>query len=59
MKVLEILSYPFCQLATNVESEVQAWLNDNPHASIEHVAQPPVAVSEGTLSLLVTLFYRD
>jgi len=44
-----------------VENTLQDWLDDNPDASIEHVAQAPVS-SEGygvTNRLLVTIFYRD
>ena len=44
-----------------VENALQDWLNDNPGAKIEHVAQASVS-SHGygiTNRLLVTIFYRD
>jgi hypothetical protein len=44
----------------DVEEQLQAWLNDNPNARIEHVAQTPLTGFDGeTRRLLVTIFYRD
>ena len=44
----------------DVEEKLQAWLNDNPNASIEHVAQTPLTgFDEETRRLLVTIFYRE
>jgi hypothetical protein len=43
-----------------VEEKLQAWLDDNPNARIEHVAQTPLTGFDGeTRRLLVTIFYRD
>jgi hypothetical protein len=43
-----------------VEEQLQAWLNDNPNASIEHVVQTPLTGFDGeTRRLLVTIFYRE
>jgi hypothetical protein len=44
----------------DVEEQLQAWLNDNPNARIEQVAQTPLTGFDGeTRRLLVTIFYRD
>jgi len=44
----------------DVEEMLQAWLNDNPNARIEQVAQTPLTGFDGeTRRLLVTIFYRD
>jgi hypothetical protein len=44
----------------DVEEMLQAWLNDNPNAGIEQVAQTPLTGFDGeTRRLLVTIFYRD
>jgi hypothetical protein len=44
----------------DVEEKLQAWLNDNPNAGIEHVAQTPLTGFDGeTRRLLVTVFYSD
>ena len=44
----------------DVEEMLQAWLDDNPNARIEQVAQTPVTGFDGeTRRLLVTIFYRD
>jgi hypothetical protein len=44
----------------DVEEKLQAWLNDNPNARIEQVAQTPLTGFDGeTRRLLVTIFYRD
>jgi hypothetical protein len=48
--------------AAKIESALREWLNDNPNASIEHVAQTPISVAGvygETTTLLVTIFYRD
>jgi len=44
-----------------VENPLQDWLNDNPNASIEHVAQTPIRLEQGgrVTGLMVTIFYRD
>jgi predicted secreted protein len=44
----------------DVEEMLQAWLDDNPNARIEQVAQTPLTGFDGeTRRLLVTIFYRD
>ena len=44
----------------DVEEMLQAWLNDNPNARIEQVAQTPLTGFDGeTRRLLMTIFYRD
>jgi hypothetical protein len=44
----------------DVEEQLQAWLNDNPNAKIEQVAQTPLTgFDEETRRLLMTIFYRD
>jgi hypothetical protein len=44
----------------DVEEMLQAWLNDNPNARIEQVAQTPLTGFDGeTRRLLVTIFYRE
>jgi hypothetical protein len=44
----------------DVEEQLQAWLEDNPNASIEQVAQTPLTGFDGeTRRLLVTIFYRE
>ena len=44
----------------DVEEKLRAWLNDNPNARIEQVAQTPLTGFDGeTRRLLVTIFYRD
>ena len=44
----------------DVEEQLQAWLDDNPNARIEQVAQTPLTGFDGeTRRLLVTIFYRD
>jgi hypothetical protein len=44
----------------DVEGKLQAWLDDNPDAGIEHVAQTPLTGFDGeTRRLLVTIFYRE
>ena len=44
----------------DVEEKLQAWLDDNPNAGIEQVAQTPLTGFDGeTRRLLVTIFYRD
>jgi len=44
----------------DVEEKLPAWLNDNPNAGIEQVAQTPLTGFDGeTRRLLVTIFYRD
>ena len=49
--------------ADDVERKLQAWLNDNHNARIEHVALTPIvsgAVGGSSKPrLLVTIFYRD
>ena len=43
----------------DVEEKLQAWLDDNPDARIEQVAQTPLTGFDGeTRRLLVTIFYR-
>jgi hypothetical protein len=44
----------------DVEEMLQAWLNDNPDARIEQVAQTSLTGFDGeTRRLLVTIFYHD
>jgi hypothetical protein len=43
----------------DVEGKLQAWLDDNPDAGIEHVAQTPLTGFDETRRLLVTIFYRE
>jgi hypothetical protein len=45
----------------DVEDKLQAWLDDNPDAGIEHVAQTPLmgGFDGETRRLLVTIFYRE
>ena len=67
VKVMEIeldfSAYGRPQKIEKIESALRGWLEDNPNASIEHVAQIPVASQSNfagvTTSMLVTLFYRD
>jgi hypothetical protein len=67
VKVMEIESdfstYGRPQKIAKIESALREWLDDNPNASIEHVAQMPVASHSNapglTTSVLVTIFYRD
>ena len=44
-----------------IENALQDWLNDNPDASIEHVAQTPIVSGQWvyTEAVYVTIFYRE
>jgi hypothetical protein len=59
-KVIDIPGLFSSVAPDDVEEKLRAWLNDNPNARIEHVAQTPLTGFDGeTRRLLVTIFYRD
>jgi hypothetical protein len=50
-------------MAAEIESALREWLDDNPNASIEHVAQTPLSSNSKvpglTTGMLVVIFYHD
>jgi hypothetical protein len=62
VKVIEIERPWSVQVGAEIERALREWLDDNPNASIEHVAQTPISPPGKygeTERLLVTIFYRD
>jgi hypothetical protein len=63
VKAFDIYPKPYNEpYAEDVEKVLQAWLNDNPDARIECVAQTAMldmASSRVRHRLIVTVFYRD
>jgi hypothetical protein len=45
--------------AEAVERELQAWLRENPNASIEHVVHAPMPIAGTVRHLVMTIIYRD